>query len=59
MLKSSLSCKNPLRGVGENARRFFRSAYPGMQSVDAVGEIAAHAGYEMMSTHTLPRRAWF
>jgi putative oxidoreductase len=25
-----------------------------MQSVDAVGEIAAHAGYEVMSTNTLP-----
>jgi hypothetical protein len=30
-----------------------------MQSVDAVGEIAAHAGYEVMSTNTLPRSAWF
>ncbi len=45
--------------VDEDARRFFRSAYPDMQSVDAVKEIAAYAGYEVMSTYTLPRRAWF
>ena len=41
--------------VDEDARRFFRSAYPDMQSVDAVKEIAAYAGYEVMSTYTLPR----
>jgi SAM-dependent methyltransferase len=45
--------------VDADARRFFRLAYPDMRSADAVSEIAQQSGYEVISTHTLPRRAWF
>ncbi|MBI1898271.1 MAG: class I SAM-dependent methyltransferase [Acidobacteria bacterium] len=39
-------------------KKFFRSAYPGMQSVDGNIELAKTAGYRLLGTHILPRAAW-
>ncbi len=39
-------------------REFFRSGYPDMQSVGHNVALAESAGYEVLTTHTLPRQAW-
>jgi SAM-dependent methyltransferase len=39
-------------------RAFFRSGYPDMRSVPDNIAVAGSAGYEALTTHTLPRRAW-
>ncbi|MGH9660336.1 MAG: class I SAM-dependent methyltransferase [Bryobacteraceae bacterium] len=39
-------------------REFFRSAYPGMQSVERNIAVAEGAGYKLLATRTLPREAW-
>jgi SAM-dependent methyltransferase len=40
------------------AREFFASCYPAMQSVAQNRAVAAAAGYRLLATHTLPREAW-
>jgi SAM-dependent methyltransferase len=39
-------------------REFFRSAYPDMRSVRHNIAVAQRAGYEVITTYTLPREAW-
>jgi SAM-dependent methyltransferase len=39
-------------------REFFRSGYPDMRSVQENIAVAESAGYKLVTTHTLPRRAW-
>jgi SAM-dependent methyltransferase len=39
-------------------REFFRSGYPGMQSVRHNVAVAESAGYRLLATYTLPRQAW-
>ncbi|HKB03182.1 MAG TPA: class I SAM-dependent methyltransferase [Gemmataceae bacterium] len=39
-------------------REFFRTGYPDMQSVEHNREVAEGAGYKVLTTYTLPRRAW-
>jgi hypothetical protein len=39
-------------------REFFRSGYPGMQSVHQNVAVAELAGYQLLTTHTLPAEAW-
>ena len=48
-----------LRGeVSERAREFFKAAYPDMQQASTVTKLAEQTGYRVLSTYTLPRRAW-
>lgn len=42
----------------EAVREFFRSSYPDMRSVLDNVAAARSAGYEVLTTHTLPREAW-
>lgn len=42
----------------EAAREFFRSGYPDMRSVPDNEAVAHRAGYDVLATHALPRRAW-
>jgi SAM-dependent methyltransferase len=44
--------------VPDVARDFFRTGYPQMQSVQQNAHAAIDAGYELLTTYTLPRRAW-
>lgn len=44
--------------VSEGAREFFQDAYPDMQQVSMVTELAERTGYRVLSTYTLPRSAW-
>jgi trans-aconitate methyltransferase len=39
-------------------REFFRSGYPGMQSVQQNRAATERAGYRVLTTYTLPRQAW-
>ena len=39
-------------------RDFFRSGYPDMRSVQQNAEVVTHAGFKLLSTHTLPRETW-
>jgi len=51
-----------LSWLGEQApdavREFFRSGYPDMQSVAYNLAAAERAGYQVLTTYTLPRQAW-
>jgi SAM-dependent methyltransferase len=40
------------------AIEFFRAAYPDMHSLQRNWAVAERAGYQVLTTHTLPRRAW-
>ena len=44
--------------VPEGVRAFFRTGYPDMRSVDQNRAVAERAGYRVLGTHTIPRRAW-
>ena len=44
--------------VPEAVRKFFVSCYPDMQSLQHNLAVAAHAGYRVLTTYTLPRDAW-
>ena len=39
-------------------RQFFQAGYPDMRNVEENRVVAQDAGYKVLSTHTLPRRAW-
>ena len=39
-------------------KEFFRSGYPDMRSVPHNTAVATRAGYKVLTTHTLPGRAW-
>lgn len=45
--------------VTDEARAFFDTGYPDMQSVAAAADAAERAGYAVIATHPLPRSAWF
>lgn len=40
------------------ARAFFETCYPDMKHADENVAVAEAMGYEVLGTHTLPRRAW-
>ena len=40
------------------AREFFQVAYPDMQTVEKNVSAVERAGFELLTTHVLPRRAW-
>ncbi len=42
----------------DTVTKFFRSGYPDMQSVSQNLAVAESAGYEPLTTYTLPREAW-
>jgi SAM-dependent methyltransferase len=42
----------------DDVREFFRSGYPDMRSVPHNVAVAERAGYNVLTTHTLPREAW-
>jgi trans-aconitate methyltransferase len=44
--------------IPDAARKFFRSGYPGMQSVEQNIAIAEKAGYKIFNIHALPKEAW-
>ena len=44
--------------VPDAVRGFFNSEYPDMRSVPQNIEAARGAGYEVLTTHTLPRKTW-
>ena len=44
--------------VPDLAREFFSSCYPDMQSVHQNLAVAENAGYEVLTTYTLPEEAW-
>lgn len=44
--------------VPAEVRQFFQAGYPDMRSADENRSIAQDAGYNVLSTHTLPREAW-
>ena len=44
--------------VPADVRQFFASEYPDMRSVDETLSVIRHAGYDVLGTHTLPRRTW-
>jgi trans-aconitate methyltransferase len=44
--------------VPDAAREFFLTGYPDMQSVQQNLRLAENAGYEVLTTHTLPKEAW-
>ena len=39
-------------------RQFFQAGYPDMHNVEENRVVAQDAGYNVLSTHTLPRKAW-
>jgi serine/threonine-protein kinase HipA len=39
-------------------RQFFQAGYPDMRNVEENRVVAQDASYKVLSTHTLPRRAW-
>ena len=45
-------------GAPAAAREFFASAYPDMQTVKSNVSAVERAGFELLATHVLPRRAW-
>lgn len=44
--------------IPDEVNEFFRSGYPGMQSVPQNIAIAEEAGYKIFNIYTLPREAW-
>jgi trans-aconitate methyltransferase len=44
--------------IPDPIKEFFRSAYPGMQSVPQNIAAAEEAGYQIFNIHTLPEEAW-
>lgn len=44
--------------VPAEARNFFQAGYPDMRTADDNRTIAQDAGYNVLSTHTLPRETW-
>jgi trans-aconitate methyltransferase len=44
--------------VPAEARQFFQTGYPDMRSTDYNRTAAQDAGYNVLSTHTLPRETW-
>ncbi len=44
--------------VPAEVRHFFQSGYPDMRSADENRSVAQNAGYNVLSTHTVPREAW-
>jgi cyclopropane fatty-acyl-phospholipid synthase-like methyltransferase len=44
--------------VPDVVRAFFASGYPAMQSLPHNRTLAAHAGYRVLATHTLPPETW-
>jgi SAM-dependent methyltransferase len=44
--------------VPAEVRQFFQSGYPDMRSADENRAVAQDAGYNVLSTHTLPRKTW-
>ena len=42
----------------DEVREFFQSGYPDMRSVPHNVGVAERAGYQVLTTHTLPREAW-
>ena len=44
--------------VPTEVRQFFKSGYPDMRSADENRSVAQDAGYNVLSTHTIPREAW-
>jgi hypothetical protein len=44
--------------VPDAVQKFFVSCYPAMQSLQHNLAVAAHAGYRVLTTYTLPREAW-
>jgi trans-aconitate methyltransferase len=44
--------------IPEAVKDFFLSGYPDMQPVDKNIATARNSGYNVLGTHTLPRRAW-
>jgi trans-aconitate methyltransferase len=44
--------------IPDAVRDFFRSGYPDMRSVQQNVEVAANAGYKLLTTYTLPRQTW-
>ncbi|NBD17360.1 MAG: methyltransferase domain-containing protein [Cyanobacteria bacterium] len=42
----------------DRAQAFFQSDYPAMQSVQENLAVCENAGYDILHTYTLPRRAW-
>jgi serine/threonine-protein kinase HipA len=42
----------------EAVRAFFQTGYPDMRSVQENINVAENAGYNLLSTHTLPRDSW-
>lgn len=44
--------------VPAEVRQFFQAGYPDMRSADENRSIAQNAGYNVLSTHTLPKEAW-
>jgi cyclopropane fatty-acyl-phospholipid synthase-like methyltransferase len=42
----------------KEAVEFFKSGYPGMQSIPQNIRAAEEAGYRVLTTHPLPRKAW-
>jgi trans-aconitate methyltransferase len=45
-------------GAPVAAREFFQSAYPDMRTVEQNVSAVEHAGFGLLATHVLPRRAW-
>lgn len=44
--------------VPAEVRQFFQAGYPDMRSADENRSVAEDAGYNVLSTHTLPRETW-
>ncbi len=44
--------------VPDEAREFFRSGYPDMQSLEQNIAAAEGAGYKLLATYTLPPETW-
>ncbi|HNX39664.1 MAG TPA: class I SAM-dependent methyltransferase [Methanothrix sp.] len=44
--------------VPAEVRQYFQSGYPDMRSADENRAVAQDAGYNVLSTHTLPRKTW-
>ncbi len=44
--------------VPDAVREYFRAGYPDMQSVPNIQAVAENAGFEVLTTYTLPKAAW-
>jgi SAM-dependent methyltransferase len=44
--------------IPDTVRQFFRSAYPGMKSIQENMTIAENFGYKILTTYTIPKDAW-